>query len=189
MTNLAKSVVRTAGIGDAAVKTRTGKTWAEWGRILDAAGGRKMDHKQIVAYLSEHHPKVGGWWTQMVTVGYEQSRGLRKKHQKPGGYEISGSRTLAAPVGRAFEAWKSDKLRKKWLPGEKIIIRKASANRSMRITWSDGSTSVSVNFYAKGDRKCQVAVQHGKLPDAKAATSMKKYWSERLDCLRTILES
>jgi len=41
--------------------------------ILDKAGAKKMDHKQIVAYLSEQH-QVGPWWQQMVTVGYEQAR-------------------------------------------------------------------------------------------------------------------
>lgn len=183
-----KTSSRTAGIGDEAVNARTGKTWAEWGKILDAAGGRKLNHKQIVAYLSEHYPKVGGWWTQMVTVGYEQSRGLREKHQKPGGYEISGSKTLAVPVARAFEAWKNDKLRQKWLPGEKITIRKAAANKSMRITWSDGTSSVSVNFYAKGDGRSQVAVQHGKLSSAKQAAAKKKYWADRLNRLKEMLE-
>ena len=66
----------TTRMSDAAVQASTGKIWKEWFAILDKAGARKMDHKQIVAYLVKHH-KVGPWWQQMVTVIYEQARGLR----------------------------------------------------------------------------------------------------------------
>ena len=34
-----------------------------------------MNHKQIVALLYAKH-NVGPWWQQMVTVTYEQARGL-----------------------------------------------------------------------------------------------------------------
>lgn len=42
-----------AGISDGAVRARTGRTWSEWFRVLDAVGARAMDHKAIVAYLSQ----------------------------------------------------------------------------------------------------------------------------------------
>ena len=56
-----------------------------------------MSHKEIAVYISE---KEGcpSWWCQMVTVGYEQERGLREKHQKPDGYSVSASKTVAVPV-------------------------------------------------------------------------------------------
>lgn len=91
-------------MSDHAVKAKTGKVWSEWFKILDAAGAKKMTHQEIAALLhSKHH--VGPWWTQMVTVTYEQARGLRDKHQKPGGYEISVSRTVDASLSKAFKAW------------------------------------------------------------------------------------
>ena len=40
----------------------------------------------------------------MVTVGYEQARGLRKKHQRPEGFQVSASRTVAVPIAVAFAA-------------------------------------------------------------------------------------
>jgi len=64
---------KSAGVSNEAVRAKTGKTWPDWFAILDKAGARKMDHKQIVAYLNEHH-QVGPGWQQMVTVGYEQAR-------------------------------------------------------------------------------------------------------------------
>jgi len=176
-------------IGDDAVQARTGKTWAEWFKVLDAAGCRRMNHKQIVAQVGEQGPKLDGWWCQMVTVGYEQARGLRARHEKPEGFQISGSKTVAVPVTTLFMAWQDEKTRKKWLPDGPIVIRKATPDKSMRITWVDGTSSVEVNFYPKGNGKSQVAVQHGKLPDAKEAARKKAYWAERLNDLKMLFGS
>jgi uncharacterized protein YndB with AHSA1/START domain len=177
-------------MGDDAVKAKTGKVWAEWFKILDKAGAKKMSHQEIVALLSQEHG-VGPWWQQMVTVTYEQARGLRAIHEKPGGFQISVSRTLAASVSKIFKAWQDENTRKLWLTttGSPLTIRKATANKSMRITWTDGKTSVEVNFYPKGAGKSQVVVQHSKLPDAKAAARLKTFWAGALDRLQELVES
>jgi len=175
-------------LSDAAVQAKTGKTWAEWFKILDAAGARKLNHKQIATYLHDAH-KVPGWWAQMVTVGYEQARGIRQKHEKPEGFEIGGSKTLEVPVAKAFAAWEDEKLRRRWLKDVGFTIRKATPHKSMRITWVDGKTSVEVNFYSKGNRKSQVVAQHSKLADARQAERMKKYWGEQLGRLKEVLEA
>jgi alkylated DNA nucleotide flippase Atl1/uncharacterized protein YndB with AHSA1/START domain len=175
-------------ISDAVVKEKTGKTWAQWFRVLDRAGAEKKTHKEIVAWIRERNPEVNAWWQQMLTTGYEQNRGLRDKHEKPAGYEISGNRTIAAPVSAVFKAWKDRRVRNRWLPDGEIEIRKATANKSMRITWSDGTSDVSVNFYSKGRGKTQVSVQHGKLTSATKAARMKTFWSGKLDGLKDLLE-
>ncbi len=173
-------------MSDDAVKAKTGKTWSEWFKTLDAAGAKKMTHQEIAGRLHTKH-KVIPWWTQMIAVTYEQARGLRDKHQKPGGYEISISRTVDAAVGKAFKAWTDEKIRKQWLPA-KLTIRKATANKSIRITWEDGQTSVAAAFYPKSANKCQVVAQHSKLPDAKTGAKMKAFWSKALDGLKDLIE-
>ena len=179
-----KSAIR---VGDDAVQAKTGKTWSEWYTVLDKAGAENLNHQQIVAYLTEKH-KVGSWWRQMVSVSYEQSRGLRKKHKNSQGYQISVSRTISVPLSKLFKSWADDKTRKRWLP-ENITIRKATENKSMRITWSDRKTSLEVNFYPKGNAKSQVVFQHSKLPYSKSADQKKIYWAKMLDKLQDILES
>ena len=174
-------------MSDEAVKAKTGKTWKEWFAILDKAGATKMTHQEIVKLLNTNH-SVGPWWQQMVTVTYEQQRGLRDEHQKPGGYEISVTRTVNVPLGKLYKAFATDKSRAHWLAEEGLIVRKATANKSMRVTWKDGQTSLEIGFYSRGDDKSQVAVQHSKLPDAKAAAKMKTYWGQALVRLRTLLE-
>ena len=156
---------RPAGIGDAAVESKTGKTWQEWFAILDEAEAQSMSHAETARYLNETQG-VPPWWSQMVTVGYEQARGIREKHQAPGGYQVSASKTIGVPVAAVYRAWADDRTRDRWLPGEAIRIRKASANKSLRVTWSDGETSLDVNFYDKGGAKSQVVVQHSKLSDS-----------------------
>jgi hypothetical protein len=173
---------KTAGIGDAAVKKATGKDWAAWFRLLDRRGARRMTHKEIAAMLHKSEG-LSGWWSQMVTVGYEQATGVRRPGEKPGGFDISRSKTVGTSTTRAFNAWKSAAERKAWLGDEPVTIRTATAGKSMRLSWSDGKTTLSVNFYPKDARKCQVVVQHMKLPSAAAGERMKKFWAAALERL------
>jgi uncharacterized protein YndB with AHSA1/START domain len=170
-----------------AVKAKTGKTWQQWFAILDKAGGKKMTHQEIVKYLSTEQG-VGPWWQQMVTVTYEQQSGRRALYEKPDGYQISVSRTVAAPLAALYGAFGNAKKRSQWLPEDGLVERKSTANKSMRVTWNDRKTSLEISFLPKGEDKSQVVVQHSKLPDARAAAKMKKYWGEALDRLRTLLE-
>jgi len=170
---------------DEAVKAKTGKVWSEWFRILDKAGAKKMQHTEITTVL--HDEGVGPWWGQMVAVAYEQERGLRDKFQKcTGEYSTSGSRTVAAPMTKAFSAWTDDKLRKKWLPDGKLEITTATPGKYVRGRWGD--SRLSVGFIGKGAAKTQVAVDHGKLSSSKECAKMKNYWFEALNSLQTMLE-
>ncbi len=178
---------KTAGIGADAVQKATGKNWDEWCAFLDKVGGKKKTHKEIVAILGEQHG-VDPWWQQMVAVGYEQARGLRVKHETTAGFSVSRSKTLDVPIANAFAAWQDKCIRAKWLADPDITVRKATENRSLRITWIDGHSSVEVMFYPKDKDRCQITVQHAKLKNAKQAAKMKAYWGEHLDKLQALLD-
>ena len=173
-------------MSDEAVEAKTGKNWNRWFKHLDAAGGRKMSHQEIVAHLKDKHD-VRPWWTQMVAVTYEQARGLREKHEKPGGFEISVSRTVDASISKTFKAWTDARTRSRWLK-EPVTIRKATPNKILRLNWEDGKSIVAVAFVAKEKDKTQVVAQHNKLADAKAAAKMKKFWAAALDRLKDSVE-
>ena len=174
-------------MSDMAVKAKTGKNWKDWFSILDKAGARKMNHQEIVKLVSEKYD-VGPWWQQMVTVTYEQARGLREKHQKPEGYQISVSRTVNTPVARLYKSFANAKSRSSWLPEDGLMVRTATRDKSMRLTWNDNKTSLEINFYPKDADKSQVVVQHSKLPDARSSARMKTYWGKALNRLRAALE-
>jgi hypothetical protein len=178
---------RIAGIGSEAVRQATGKGWQEWLAILDEAGARAMDHPTIARFLNEAH-KVPGWWAQMVTVGYEQARGMREKHETARGYEAGRSKTIAASREDVFAAWKDGRKRARWLADPDVTIRTAAPGRSLRMTWIDGETSVEVLLTPKGVSKTQVAVQHVKLANARDVERKKAYWAEQLERLKDLLE-
>lgn len=173
------------GIGDETVRAKTGKTWPEWVATLDKAGGRTMAHGAIAALLHEKHG-VPGWWTQMVTVGYEQSIGRRVPGQKPDGFVASASKTLRVSPAAAFKAFNDPRTRAGWLTDE-ITIRKATAPKTLRITGEDGKTHIDVYIIPKGDGKSQVSLQHTKLANAREAARMKKHWTGALKRLEEAL--
>ena len=174
-------MIETSGsISSEAVKARTGKDWDEWFKILDDAGASSMNHREIVRAVAAQGEK-SGWWQQSVTVAYEQSRGLREKHEKPEGYEISKSKTIHAKSDELHEAFVEEGGRSKWLKEEGVEVRTSRPPESVRFNWPDGS-AVEVRLYEKGD-KTQVVVQHSRLPDSDAASRMKEYWSEKLEKL------
>jgi hypothetical protein len=174
-------------MSDEAVAAKTGKNWKQWFAVIDKAGGQKMTHQEIVKLLNSKH-NVGPWWCQMVTVTYEQQTGLRQNHEKPDGFQISISRTVNTPLPFLYASFENEGTRENWLGEKGLIVRRATKNKSMRVTWKDGKTSLEINFYPKDKDKSQVVVQHSKLPSAAAASRMKTYWGKALDRLRAGLE-
>lgn len=175
-----------AGMSDAAIKAKTGCTWEKWVYVLDRKKAYEWSHKEIAEYVYATY-KVPGWWGQTVTVGYERIKGLRQKGQRrEGSWEGSKSRTFPVPVSRLYAAWKDARQRRKWLPEARLVIRTAQPDRSLRITWPDG-TSVECWFTAKGPAKSAVQVQHTRLASKADAEARKAYWAERLDALGEVL--
>jgi hypothetical protein len=175
-----------AGMSDEKIKAKTGCTWDRWVYALDRKGAEKMVHRDIVALVNEKY-KIDGWWSQTVTVGYERIKGLRARGQRrDGSYEAGKSRTFNVPVTALFDAWADASVRRRWLNGKSVKVRTATAPKSMRLGWSDGSI-IAVGFMAKGKTKSSVALAHTKLPDRETASRLKEYWSERLDALGEIL--
>ncbi|MEO7813807.1 MAG: hypothetical protein ABIR73_17385 [Usitatibacter sp.] len=179
---------RWAGVGDEAVERATGRAWDEWLKVLDRAGAKAMLHKDIALLLSRKF-RIPGWWSQMVTVGYEQARGLRVVNQQVDGFAASASRTIATDLDRLYAAWNEPRQRARWLPEAPIEVRRSSDGKSMRITWTANDSRVDVGFFAAGKGKSRVQVGHAKLASAAAVKRQKAYWSEALLRLKAFLEA
>lgn len=175
-----------AGMSDAVIKAKTGCSWERWVKSLDYQGAAEMSHREIAQVVRDKY-KVGNWWAQSVTVGYERIKGLREKGQRrDGSYEVNKSRTLSAPVQRVFDAAHDTTLRRKWLDTPGVRIRTANAPKSVRLIWPDGSIVV-LGFTAKANDRSMVSVQHTKLSGKPSADSLKTFWAERLDALGELL--
>ena len=178
---------RLAGIRNATIEAKTGCTWEKWVWALDHAGAQEWSHRAIAEHIRRRY-KTPMWWTQAVTVGYERIKGLRQIGQRRSGEcEAGKSKVFAAPVARVYRAFRDARTRRRWLGDVALAVRTAVPNKSMRVTWPDG-TSVEWYFVPKGEAKCQVAVQHVKLADRESADRMKGWWAERLGALEQLLK-
>ena len=166
-----------AGMSNAAVKKGTGCNWDKWVRTLDHRGAREMKHGEIARLAHEYG--AGDWWAQMVAVGYERIRGLRARGQmRSGSWRATKSKTFAVPVETLFKAFR------KSLP-DGVKVRTATAPKSMRMTWSDG-TSVAAGFLDKG-AKSAVALEHSGLKSKAEVEAIKKMWTDHFSGLAEVL--
>lgn len=175
-----------AGVSDETVKKATGCTWEKWVGALDYAGAAEWSHREIARYVYEKF-NISGWWSQSVTVGYERIRGLREMRQRRGGlFEANKSKTVAVPLEKLYKAFSNARMRARWMPGVKITVRGTTPNKSMRIAFDD-ETRADIGFYAKGDAKSQVAIQHSRLASKDDVDRIKNFWSERLDAMAELV--
>jgi hypothetical protein len=169
-------------MSDAAIKAKTGCDWASWVFVLDYNKAHTWSHREIAEFVQEKY-QVPDWWTQAVTVGYERIKGLRDIGQRRDGeYEANRSKTVPVPVRTLYRAFADGRVRKRWLPDVKLTVRKATPDKSVRITWPD-DTSVEVWLTAKGTGKASVAVAHRKLATKEEALRLKEWWGERLETM------
>ncbi|HEX9751080.1 MAG TPA: SRPBCC family protein [candidate division Zixibacteria bacterium] len=197
-------------ISDGTVKSATGKSLKQWYAILDKFGADKKGHTAGAAYLHNSHD-LSGWWSQMVTVRYEQDRGLRAVGQRMNGrYEVSIQRTIAAAQKQAYAAFTDPKLLSKWFTtkaridlrpggrysnsdGDQGEYRTVTPPRRVRFTWENEKhcpgSLVEATFTPSGKGKVAVRIQHTKLPDAKGRDDMRMGWSWTLDSLKSFLET
>jgi hypothetical protein len=167
-----------AGMRDAAVSEKTGRSWSGWVATLDAAGAMAMTHTAIAAMLHERFA-VPRWWSQMVTVGYERIRGRRAKNQVGSGFSVSKTRTFAVPVATLAKAF-APRARAQWLDGKPSKERKTTA-KVARWEEADGSW-VDVFLLAKG-AKSSASVQHTRLSTSADVARRRAQWADRLAML------
>jgi len=171
-----------AGMSDHTLKEKTGCTWERWVHALDYHGAEDMRHGEIATLVRQKY-KVDGWWSQMVTVGYERIKRRRALGQRlDGSYEASKSKTYDVPVTTLFDAWAEPRRRKRWLSEASVTLRTSIRPKSIRLGWRDG-TIVAVWFTPKSADRTAIAIAHTKLASKVDADRMKQYWSERLAAL------
>lgn len=171
-------------IGDRALQDATGRPRTDWYALLDAAGATGWRHRDTASWLVREHG-VDGWWAQGITVGYEQSRGIRVPGQRQdGSFECSVSRTLPVDRERAWALVADDGARSGWLDVP-VEVTGTTAPASVRWALDDGTRAV-VRVEPVRPGATRVVVQHARLPDADALTASRAAWKERLAALAAL---
>ena len=169
---------------DAAVKAKTGRTWAHWFAALDEAGAAKKDHQAIVKFLFTKM-NVGPWWGQMIAVSYERARGIRAVNQRRDGeFSVSVSRVIDVSLANLFRAATAN--RANWFPKGTFEETSRTKDKYWRGRWKKGGR-LEIGFLAKGSGKSQIAVQSNKLADAAAVTVERAAWKKALERLNKLL--
>jgi uncharacterized protein YndB with AHSA1/START domain len=174
---------------DKAIRERTGRGWEEWFQLLDDWGAADRTHREIARWVAaQQGVDPLAWNAQAVAGSYELARGLRVVGEKPDGFAITTSKTVAVPVELLYDAFVDGSLRERWLPDGELRERTATKPKSVRFDWGDSQSRVNVTFVAKGDRKSTAALEHRRLADADEAERMKAYWRQRVGALKEVLE-
>ncbi len=174
----------TPSMSDDAVKAKTGRSLMGWFIILNKANASAMPHKDIARLL--HDKGAPDWWAQMIAVEFERARGGRQKHERPDGFSVSVSKTIAAPLARLFAAVSDSKTRKKWFPEPDLTPSSETKNKYFRGSLKNG-TRLEVGFYAKGAGKSQITVQVNKLAKKSDVERERARWKQELEKLEQIL--
>jgi hypothetical protein len=163
--------------GDDAVVAATGRPAADWFALLDAVSAADWPHPRIAVWLSEEHG-VTSWWSQNLTVRYEQAIGRRLPGQQADGtFSAIRSRSLRRDAGAAYRAVVAAASAE--LGVEPRRRRDEAARPNARWTLAGGEeVLVAVDPTPSGAR---VAIMFEKLPDPVTAIEAKERAARILD--------
>ena len=169
------------GMAEDGIRKGTGQGWDDWFRELDAWGATSKTHTEIARHVGTSYD-ITGWWAQTVTVGYERARGMRAKHETTRGFEVSVSKTVAAPPEVVWTAVAEAARRTAWMGPEKLTVRDRGSKAGVRIRFDipgDG-TRVGIFLTPKGETRTVVTVTHERLAGPEAVAERRAHWRERL---------
>ncbi|MGD9714027.1 MAG: hypothetical protein AB7V46_18505 [Thermomicrobiales bacterium] len=173
-------------IRDEAVIAATDHSLSHWYAFLETHRGSEMSHKEI-AELLRTKGGVVPWWSQMLTVAYEQHIGRRVPGQDcDGEFSVSVSKTLNGMSMDEALAWWERSVAGKDMFADIPISR--GPDTSMTEKWrywraglADGS-AINVNIYEKAPGKASLSVQHVQLESTDHIDHWRAHWK---DFLRT----
>jgi uncharacterized protein YndB with AHSA1/START domain len=171
------------------LKRTRGRDRADWFALMDEWGAAGRAYREVADWLTGEQG-LSKWWAQKLIVEYEQARGIREPGvRRDGTFSVGVTRSLGVPAARAFAAFVDPEQRARWLPGVELRERTSQPGHSARFDWDDGSTRLNVTFTELRPGRCDVAVEHERLPSTQAADRTKAFWHDHLATLKTLVES
>lgn len=178
----------------------TGHDLEYWFKVLDKFG-KANGHTKAAEYLYSEH-QVQAWHAQMITVTWERSRGLRQENQScTGTFQVSVSRSIAAPVEWIVDVINDAKTRKQWLRSASPALRKAldeafANGKSMeikkpgyaRMRYKWLSSVVELRLTGSPAGKSTLVADSSELPDADAVAVRRESFAQALDRLRELAD-
>lgn len=167
-----------------AIEQATNIRWAEWKSWLDSRNACELPHQEIAEIVCAKIEKIvdnPGWWSQGITVAYEQEIGRRLPGQRSDGtFEMSVSKSVNEGRAQLFERC-TQVLSIFRLLNDLEISNPRSSVTPVRSNWrcefSDGSKTVwSVDV--KTPEKSQLVIRQTNMKSTEEATLWKKFWTD-----------
>lgn len=170
------------------VERATNRPWADWLRFMDGIGAPELDHKAIALRVYEElgdTVEQRGWWTQAVTVAYEQHIGRRIPGQRPDGtFQTSVSRSTTHGMQELMDRWVAfaagDGTVRGIVADEGLRVSGTDRRISWRTKARDGS-SVVVISEPKKNGTASLVVQHMGLATPELNEEARERWAGVVD--------
>ena len=165
------------------VERATHRTWDDWLQFMDLIDAETLDHQQIALKVYEELDgtiEPLGWWTQAVTVAYEQYIGRRIPGQRPDGtFQTSVSRATTLGMTELMERWTRFAAQDEFVQGV-VAGQPRVSGTERRITWrakaEDGSSVIVTSEPKKTGTASIVATQIG-LPTLESNDEARDRWA------------
>ena len=195
-------------MSDADAKTATGKSFEDWFRVLDKAGGPSAGRRALTEHLMKDHALVA-WWAQTLAVEYERARAVHEKDGRPKGYSICVTKTIVAPPDRMFDAFGDATLMSDWLgkgakadfkeggafstaDGNRGRYTKVARPKTLRMAWDDddaaAASTVEIKLTPNGS-KCGLVLNHERIQTRAEADGLRAAWGAAIEKLKRALET
>lgn len=166
------------------VERATNRSWDEWLQFMESIDAKSLDHHEIavkVYYELEGKIENLGWWTQAVTVAYEQYIGRRIPGQRPDGtFQTSVSKATALGMQQLMDEWVAFAANQPEI--EAMAVQEARVGGTEnRLSWrtkaTDGSV-INVLSEPKANGTASLVVQHMGMESFELNQEAKEKWTE-----------
>lgn len=161
------------------IEKETSKSWEEWLTFFESINAKDLNHTKIAQAVSKQG--VQDWWSQGVTVAYEQFIGRRVVGQTcDGDFSASISKTQPGNMDQTLQFWTGlvkDKKEFNSIPLKEEARTSATEKwRYWRAKLEDGS-ELNINIQNKADgQKSVLTINHDKLKSTDEIDQWKSYW-------------
>ena len=125
------------------------------GSTSSTSGARPTrSHREIAQWVASSWASSRWAGTPRRSPAATSAPGVgREVGQKPDGFRVTATKTVAVPVEPLYEAFVDPIERKRWLPDIELRKRTATAPKSARFDWNGGPSRLHVTFDAKDPQK------------------------------------
>lgn len=167
----------------ATIARATGRSWADWLRLLDAHEAEALPHREIAKLALHRMPEAmpnAQWWAQGTAIAYEQAKGIRVPGQSSqGDFQVTASRTVCGNRGSVCSAWchiTENLSEYDGVPAaDSAHVSSTEKWHYWRLKLSDGSR-VAVNISEQKGGKSTISVNHTNLESEQERERWRAYW-------------